>query len=135
MTSNSLILGNGANVGIGTSYPGGKLTVVGASGQRATVIGDTGIGSSYAGLSVQGTLGISNYSLLGDGSILFVNRPTGGDILFRENNTDQMAIKTGGNVGIGTASPTLAKLQVIGSIFAYADNTFLALDDQSSPRM
>ena len=41
-----------------------------------------------------------------------------------------------GNIGVGNTSPTLAKFQVKGSIFVTGtDNTFLAVDDQASPRV
>ena len=105
--STSMFVGSNQNVGIGsgTSAPAARLEVKGTSGQRSTLIGDAGFGTNYAALSVQGTLSTTAYSLLGDGTNLFVNRPTGGDILFRENNGDHMTIKSGGNVGIGTTGP------------------------------
>jgi hypothetical protein len=113
----------GGNVGIGTTSPSNKLTVVGIPSQRATVIGDAGFGTNYAGLSVQGTLTTANYSLLGDGTNLFINRPNGGDMFFRMNNADQMVLTNSGNVGIGTTTPGV-KLQVQdGSVWANSSST------------
>jgi hypothetical protein len=104
---------SGGNVGIGTTSPSNKLTVVGIPNQRATIIGDAGFGTTYAGLSVQGTLSPFNYSLLGDGTNLFINRPNGGVMFFRINNADQMVLTNAGNVGIGTTSPS-GRLTVVG---------------------
>lgn len=58
--------------------------------------------------------GYNNYSLLGNGTDTIISRPSGGVLSFREGNTTQMSILPGGNVGIGTASPT-GKLTVSGA--------------------
>ena len=112
-----MILDSNGRLGIGTATPGGRLEVVGTSGQRSTLIGDAGCGAGYASLSVQGALsGCSNYSLLGDGGSLFINRP-GGNMFFRQSNSTQMILNSSGNVGIGTAAPDY-KLDVAGQINA-----------------
>jgi trimeric autotransporter adhesin len=74
-------------------------------------IGDVGCGSGEnqlgsAGIDTSGTLNCTGYSLLGDGKTTFINRPSGGAIKFRENNSDEMVIISGGNVGIGMNNPT-----------------------------
>ena len=87
----------------------------------ATFAGDVSINintkigeiSGYNGVTLNGTLDINNYNLLSRSSDnhLFINRPSSADINFRENNADQVVIKSGGNVGIGINSP-VAPLQV-----------------------
>src|SRR5215472_11685079 len=85
--------------------------------------GETGQGS--AGIDFTGIENCTHYSLLGDGANTFVNRPTGGKLHFREGNSDQMVILSGGNVGIGTSAPS-APLHVVGSnsgVLAVAPST------------
>jgi hypothetical protein len=121
--ADQMVLTNSGNVGIGTTSPSGRLTVVGIPNQLATVIGDAGFGTTYAGLSVQGTLSTANYSLLGDGTNLFINRPNNGWILFKMNNADQMVLTNAGYVGIGTSIPA-AKLHVEdGSVLVSSSST------------
>ena len=84
---------------------------------RVTIDPDTKLGgvSGYNAVSLNGTLDINDYNLLSRSSDknLYINRPTGNDIYFRENNADQVIIKSGGNVGIGETSPK-AKLNITG---------------------
>ena len=61
-----------------------------------------------------------NYNILsgtGANQHLMLNRPTGYNMYFRENNVDQMTILKGGNIGIGTIAPAV-KLDVNGDINA-----------------
>ena len=44
----------------------------------------------------------------------YINRPSGNDMRFREANQDQMVLLSGGNLGIGTSTPS-AKVQISGS--------------------
>ncbi len=109
----------GGNVGIGVTSPVTRFMVK-DSGSTFISMGSMKENPFYSGITFsQGNVGApvtqSNYSLLGEGIHTFINRPTGGSIFFRENNTDQVVIKNGGNVGIGTAGPT-AKLEVVGKI-------------------
>ena len=93
-------------VGIGVTSPDAKLAVIG-DGTSVARIGGAGCGGNAVGISFWGAMsGCNNYTLLGIGNNLFINRPTGGNIYFRENNSDQLIIQaTTGNVGIGTTSP------------------------------
>ena len=84
------------NVGIGTSSPGNRLHISGAS-------------NAVSGVSIQST-GASGrkYTIYSasTGGLYFANDTGGGD---------QMVLDSSGNVGIGTTSPT-AKLDVLTSI-------------------
>jgi len=93
-------------VGIGTSSPAAKLTVVG-DGSGAALMGSAGFGSNYTGLSLNGTLNTGSYNLLSspNDNHLYINRPSGNDIYFRMANSDQAVIKNSGLVGIGTTNP------------------------------
>ncbi|MDO8497469.1 MAG: VCBS repeat-containing protein [bacterium] len=128
--SSSLIVLSSGNVGIGTTGPGAKLEVKG-SGVGTVLIGEWGGSSNYGAIGFNGSLATGNanfYSLITAGSTLYINRGTGGDISFRENNVDQMVIKTStGNVGIGSTNP-LAALHIQGSITGEQ----LRLDDIST---
>jgi len=53
------------------------------------------------------------------------------DMIFRTNTNERMRIKTEGNVGIGTTSPTEA-LQVVGDIKATNGTQFVLLNDNGS---
>ncbi|TSD04844.1 MAG: Uncharacterized protein Greene07147_898 [Parcubacteria group bacterium Greene0714_7] len=97
----------GSNFGIGETTPTESLVVAG-QGTGRMLVGDVGFGDGYTGLSMNGVLSTTNYNLLGSPgqAHLWINRASGGDIFFREANSNQVVIKaTTGNVGIGTASP------------------------------
>lgn len=140
------ITANG-NIGIGTSSPNSKLTIVGDGTQNnvSGVLRITDTGSSKWGSiglpDVQTTTsGANNYYLIGRGAaltdrVLSIHIPnaadygtgaqpkfgvysTGSDLLASiEANTGTSYFK--GNVGIGTSSPT-QKLDVAGSIYTSA---------------
>ncbi|MGO9268892.1 MAG: hypothetical protein ACLQOO_01290 [Terriglobia bacterium] len=63
-------------------------------------IGDMGCGSGFAGLSLFGAaLACTNYAMMGDlAGNLYVNRPLGGSLYFREGNGTELTIQSGGNV-------------------------------------
>ena len=104
------------NVGIGITNPAAKLSVTG-SGTGQMLAGDAGFsGGNYTGISVNGTLNTTAYNILSSptDTNLYINRPSGNTIYFRESNNDQMVLLTGGNLGIGTSNPS-AKVQISGS--------------------
>ena len=97
----------GGNVGIGTTSPSKKLEVNGTF--KAT--GDASIDGT-------GNLSIRNQSATGSGIVFIDNVWQGGiehisgNLYFRAGGqVDRMTIKTGGNVGIGTTSPS-SKLHI-----------------------
>ncbi|HEV8588061.1 MAG TPA: tail fiber domain-containing protein [Pyrinomonadaceae bacterium] len=95
--SNSLVLGSNANVGIGTTTPTARLSVV-ATGDGARVLQ---LGTERAWVFKQfGTGAASALELTGDDA---------------NNNNKNFVINTQGNVGIGTQGP-LDRLHVFGDI-------------------
>ena len=93
-----VVLGNG-NVGIGTDSPDSKLEVLG--------IADLG-SNGYQ---------IRTHNSVGNKSAIIHRKESGGNLELRaeSNDYDQLFLKNGGNVGIGTASPG-QKLEVEGNI-------------------
>jgi len=108
----------GGNAGIGTTTPSSRLHIL-DNGANILLGNGSGCVSGLGGLGFASTLTCSNYSLLGDGISTIINRSTGGGIYFRENNSDQMAILSGGNVGIGTTAPQ-ANLHLAGNSGSFA---------------
>ena len=108
---NSLVLGsiNGINgatvdtkVGIGTTAPRARLHVT--ANTANILLGDPSCGSGFAAIGFfSAALTCSNYALLGGDGNTYINRPASGTIIFRENNgANQVEIRPGGVVGIGT---------------------------------
>lgn len=100
---------NNGNVGVGMTSPDTKLVIAGEGTGLARIGGNTGCSNNFTGISLNGSAfsGCTNYNIVSSPTYpsLYLNRPAGNDMYFREQNADQMVIKTGGNVGIGTASP------------------------------
>jgi hypothetical protein len=72
---------------------------------KAMFVGDPGCGVGYAGFGFGGLTNCNNYSMVGDGTNTFINRPLGGSIFFREGNGTEMSIAPQGAVTI-TEAPT-----------------------------
>lgn len=112
------IKGNTGNVGIGSSTPAFKLDMPGIVQARLgnAEIGTTTFNSSYAFFGHE-TLDHSvanNYALLQDSvGGTYLNAAATKNIEFRISNTAVATILSGGNVGIGTTSPS-AYLDVKG---------------------
>lgn len=99
------------HVGVGTVSPGAKFEVKG-SGTGKVYIDEWGGSNAYGGIGLAGSLATGNYNFIsspGDTN-LYINRPSGKDIFFRENNSTQMTLGTGGflsiNVGAGVIGTT-----------------------------
>ncbi len=109
--SNSLVLGsvsgvNGAasntNVGIGTTSPTTRLEV--ADNNGSILFGGAGCPSGSVSIGLNGPFGsCDTFTLRGSGVDVLLNRPTGGEILFRENNGNtQMRLRPGGVLQLAT---------------------------------
>lgn len=124
---------NPGNVGIGTTTPGTKLSILGDTHQ---VTLGSATASSYSGLIFQqsGTakayISYINSAGLGDSArydnleISTDSANTGGDIDFRPKDVSAMRITAAGNVGIGTTVPK-AKLDVKGGSIKATDGLII----------
>jgi hypothetical protein len=97
------------NVGIGTSTPTAPLHIEG--GTNSEVLKIEADANPYIRWVENGT-NVGFLQFLGDNA--YLSNMANGSLFFRTNNTDKMTILPGGNVGIGTTSPT-AKLHVAGT--------------------
>jgi hypothetical protein len=94
---------------------GGVVAFPTFSGGGRILMGEAGCGAGFGGIGFAPTLaGCANYALLGNATNTFVSRPAGGGLYFREANSDQLTITTGGSVGIGTINPD-SKLTIVGA--------------------
>jgi len=107
---------NDYSVGIGAE--GNDLTFHAASGgtERMRIIstGNVGIGTTSPGakLDVQGTILVNNEIQFVDANMRIFR--SSNDMRIRTGGSDKVTILSGGNVGIGTTSPT-QKLHVVGN--------------------
>ena len=99
------IVKSSGNVGIGTTSPSYKLDVQGNAG--------------LATINTNGAIQAGGQFISGAGE--FVSSSSGTDVNFRAGSTHLMVLKTSGNVGIGTTSPS-EKLEVDGNVKA---NSFI----------
>ena len=124
------------NVGIGTTTPAYKLDVSGSGRFTSNVLLGTGttggtatpayidLGTSYSNAATRDKLKIYLYNLGTEQYGFSIG--SNGDIQYHSNlfhdfyiaNTLSFRINSTGNVGVGTSSPTLARLQVNGNVWA-----------------
>jgi hypothetical protein len=123
-TYNLVLQPLGGNVGIGTASPGAKLDVVGNASFGAAITTGTGLSTGDAQLEVGGNRSGNGPAYMdlhavagGDfsarvlrtggtnGNMEIANAGTG-VLTIATNGTEKMRFESGGNVGIGTSSPT-----------------------------
>ena len=121
---------NGGNVGIGTTSPKLKLDIAGAgAGSIAlTNTGTTGYSEVifYEGSNVKGDIWVngsaqSNYA--GANSFNILQNSNAPIAFYTNGNNERMRIDGGGNVGIGTTSPT-QRLDLSGSLRIRSAGTY-----------
>ena len=122
LTRRMTILSTG-NVGIGTTNPGSLFTLNGTS-LYSQAFQSSGTSQALLGLAFA-----SNDIIAGSVANDFNIRSQGGNILFSTNSgsTAQLYLKNGGNIGIGTTSPT-ASLSVQGAGATSATTNFRLSD-------
>ncbi len=110
--SNTLVLGNGANVGIGTSAPLTKLSITPTALEPKITLFDNGSTQSHHGFGVSN--GQLNYHVTNraDSHVFYSQGKNGPDGF---GGLELLRIQGDGRVGIGTSSPD-AKLEVVGDI-------------------
>ena len=81
---------------------------------KTMIVGDPGCGSGFSGIGFGSLGGCTNYAMIGDGSNVYINRPTGGQIHFRENNGEQMTIRSGGNVMMSSPGLRVFERRLVG---------------------
>jgi hypothetical protein len=100
-----LYLNGNGNVGIGTSSPNAKLSVLTSAMNSQIVVGENSDSTAYGAISFSG--GLSNATRLGftagatGNSSLYLDVPATGGFQFRVAATTIMTLDTSGNLGLG----------------------------------
>lgn len=121
-TSGSNIYYNTGNIGLGTTAPGNKLEVIEANatlGSSIRVL--SGSSTAYAGYAI-GRTGTEGYWGIAGAANNYANGTVAGDVVLRSENNlilsnvgaPTIYLKSNGNVGVGTLTPT-AQLHVVGA--------------------
>ena len=97
---------NGGNIGVGTTSPTAKLDVYGGASATPQTYILARAGSFTTALGAQDSAGVAQES--------FVGSLTNNDFKFKTNNIEYMRLKSDGNFGIGTTSPS-QKVHILGS--------------------
>ncbi|MDA3806295.1 MAG: hypothetical protein PF440_00135, partial [Thiomicrorhabdus sp.] len=133
------ILNNG-NVGIGTTSPGATLDVSGNLFNIRRNSSSIGLGAliriGVDPLYSKGGIGFTREdSTYGTGTLNFIVDSNDDEGSASATSDTKMSITSDGNVGIGTSTPTLGKLQVTGTIYASSTitgNTIVKIGGTSS---
>jgi hypothetical protein len=110
--SENMRVNSTGNVGIGTTSPSHKFNV--SSGNNTTAVGiDIGSSASFD-FAANSTSGYTTLFYMDDTGLDIGHNSSGRSINFKTGGTDKLTILGGGNVGIGTTSPS-QKLHLVGS--------------------
>ena len=127
LSRNTYINPVGGNVGIGTTSPGNLLEVQGSAKLNAPTSGTVNLafgisGTNYASIKYNDSDGSLTTQTLGSYPLIFGT-----------NITERMRITSGGNVGIGTISPTIVSgftdLTIDGSSGSFIDLRYNGADN------
>lgn len=115
----SMVIDAARNVGIGTTTPGSRLTVIGG-----VQVGPFPAAAGYDYLSVQSTNGLDvRLQAQGNSSVGSVGTYSAHPFYLYTNNTERVRIDTVGNVGVGTQAPTRI-LDVVGAAARFRGDSF-----------
>jgi hypothetical protein len=108
-----MTLQDNGNVGIGTTTPGSKLHVYGATGQILRIESSAADGGGFGWIGFYDAAGRKAYVGSGgnDNNFYLNIDGSGGSFYFNAGAATRQVIAANGNVGIGTTAPT-AKLQI-----------------------
>jgi len=110
----------GGNVGIGTTNPSQRLTVVGNITATGQIIADGTSAEQYVASSKGG---VTTSYLITDANGSNLKVDGAWPIRFTTNGSERARIDSSGNVGIGTSSPT-GRLDVLGSSNRFTVNPY-----------
>lgn len=120
--SNALVLGNGANVGIGVNAPAVKFHVVGTSNEIVRVQGTSSPQLSF----YENTTSRGFIQAAGANQYLGA---TAGAVILSTNGSDRMTVTSGGLVGIGMV-PATNRLELNGEASKTAGGSWLTNSDR-----